>query len=196
VLRTTSLPANDGHGTEESDSGRSSGSSGSGGGNKPECDNPGNEARVAGGSGSQNSQTSPGLFNFDTFWKNFKSKLGFINWDAIEKGRVPSPSTRALLYFRRLWENFKHRTPFFNWKEITEDADMSTLQKRAGGADQFGLGRQEVPVVTSKNYNYQQAHSTPPYGQFSIKTPPKGGASISSSASRVQPGLLQWVKFW
>uniref|UniRef100_A0A8D2DZQ1 Dermokine n=1 Tax=Sciurus vulgaris TaxID=55149 RepID=A0A8D2DZQ1_SCIVU len=85
VLRTTSLPANDGHGTEESDSGRSSGSSGSGGGNKPECDNPGNEARVAGGSGSQNSQTSPGLFNFDTFWKNFKSKLGFINWDAIEK---------------------------------------------------------------------------------------------------------------
>uniref|UniRef100_A0A8D2E009 Dermokine n=1 Tax=Sciurus vulgaris TaxID=55149 RepID=A0A8D2E009_SCIVU len=165
VLRTTSLPANDGHGTEESDSGRSSGSSGSGGGNKPE-----------------NSQTSPGLFNFDTFWKNFKSKLGFINWDAIEKGRVPSPSTRALLYFRRLWENFKHRTPFFNWKEITEDADMSTLQKRAGGADQ--------------NYNYQQAHSTPPYGQFSIKTPPKGGASISSSASRVQPGLLQWVKFW
>ncbi|XP_047383531.1 dermokine isoform X2 [Sciurus carolinensis] len=202
--------------SKESDSGRSSSSSGSGGGNKPECDNPGNEARVAGGSGSQesrehshllggsnhqgqgssgdsgrsdavsglntvNSQTSPGLFNFDTFWKNFKSKLGFINWDAIEKGRVPSPSTRALLYFRRLWENFKHRTPFFNWKEITEDADMSTFQKRAGGADQ--------------NYNYQQAHSTPPYGQFSIKTPPKGGATISSSASRVQPGLLQWVKF-
>uniref|UniRef100_A0A5F8H4A8 Dermokine n=2 Tax=Monodelphis domestica TaxID=13616 RepID=A0A5F8H4A8_MONDO len=23
------------------------------------------------------------FFNFDTFWKNFKSKLGFINWDAI-----------------------------------------------------------------------------------------------------------------
>uniref|UniRef100_A0A673V998 Dermokine n=1 Tax=Suricata suricatta TaxID=37032 RepID=A0A673V998_SURSU len=32
-----------------------------------------------------NSQTSPGLFNFETFWKNFKSKLGFINWDAINK---------------------------------------------------------------------------------------------------------------
>uniref|UniRef100_A0A8C8XY54 Dermokine n=1 Tax=Panthera leo TaxID=9689 RepID=A0A8C8XY54_PANLE len=99
-------------------SGSSSGSSGggSGGGNKPECDNPGNEVRVFGGSGGQgfqggqggpgssgdirwqgsggeavsgintlNSQTSPGLFNFDTFWKNFKSKLGFINWDAINK---------------------------------------------------------------------------------------------------------------
>uniref|UniRef100_A0A8C7BJQ2 Dermokine n=2 Tax=Mustelinae TaxID=169418 RepID=A0A8C7BJQ2_NEOVI len=25
------------------------------------------------------------IFNFDTFWKNFKSKLGFINWDAINK---------------------------------------------------------------------------------------------------------------
>ncbi|VTJ55833.1 Hypothetical predicted protein [Marmota monax] len=217
-----------------SDSGPSSGSSSGGsGGYKPECDNPGNEARQAGGSGSQesrenshllggsnhqgqgssgdsgrgdavsglntvNSQTSPGLFNFDTFWKNFKSKMGFINWDAIEKGRVPSPSTRALLYFRRLWENFKQRTPFFNWKEITEDADVYTFQKRAGGADQFpqpGSGRQEVPAVTSKNYNYnQQAYPTAYYGQ--VKTPAKGGATISSSASRVRPGLLQWVKFW
>uniref|UniRef100_A0A2K5EBU5 Dermokine n=1 Tax=Aotus nancymaae TaxID=37293 RepID=A0A2K5EBU5_AOTNA len=56
-----------------------------------------NEARGTGGSGVQeyrgqgvssnmrNSETSPGLFNFDTFWKNFKSKLGFINWDAINK---------------------------------------------------------------------------------------------------------------
>ncbi|XP_048647127.1 dermokine isoform X3 [Marmota marmota marmota] len=191
-----------------SDSGPSSGSSS--GGYKPECDNPGNEARQAGGSGNQesrenshllggsnhqgqgssgdsgrgdavsglntvNSQTSSGLFNFDTFWKNFKSKMGFINWDAIEKGRVPSPSTRALLYFRRLWENFKQRTPFFNWKEITEDADVYTFQKRAGGADQFpqpGSGRQEVPAVTSKNYNYnQQAYPTAYYGQ--VKTPAK-----------------------
>uniref|UniRef100_A0A8C6CLT3 Dermokine n=1 Tax=Moschus moschiferus TaxID=68415 RepID=A0A8C6CLT3_MOSMO len=71
---------------------------GSGGGNKPECDN----THVSGGSGGQgqgssgegeavsgintlNSQTSSEPFNFDTFWKNFKSKLGFINWDAINK---------------------------------------------------------------------------------------------------------------
>uniref|UniRef100_A0A8C5Z0B2 Dermokine n=2 Tax=Marmota TaxID=9992 RepID=A0A8C5Z0B2_MARMA len=78
------------------------------------------------------------------------------------------------------------------------DADVYTFQKRAGGADQFpqpGSGRQEVPAVTSKNYNYnQQAYPTAYYGQ--VKTPAKGGATISSSASRVRPGLLQWVKFW
>uniref|UniRef100_A0A5F9DKH0 Dermokine n=1 Tax=Oryctolagus cuniculus TaxID=9986 RepID=A0A5F9DKH0_RABIT len=123
------------------------------------------------------------LFNFDTFWKNFKSKLGFINWDAINKGQLPAPSTRALLYFRRLWEDFKRNTPFLNWKEIIEGADASSLQKRAGGADQ--------------NYSYnQQAHPTA-YGiQYTVKTPGKGGVTPSSSASRVQPGLLQWVKFW
>ncbi|KAI6051453.1 DMKN [Marmota monax] len=61
------------------------------------------------------------------------------------------------------------------------DADVYTFQKRAGGADQ--------------NYNYnQQAYPTAYYGQ--VKTPAKGGATISSSASRVRPGLLQWVKFW
>uniref|UniRef100_A0ABI7YNR2 Dermokine n=1 Tax=Felis catus TaxID=9685 RepID=A0ABI7YNR2_FELCA len=214
-------------------SGSSSGSSGggSGGGNKPECDNPGNEVRVSGGSGGQgfqggqggpgssgdireiskegshlvggsqgnyqwqgsggeavsgintlNSQTSPGLFNFDTFWKNFKSKLGFINWDAINKGQVPSPSTRALLYFSRLWEDFKHNTPFLNWKAIIEGADASSLQKRSGGAGQH-------------NYN-QQAHPTPSGGQYSAKIPSKGVVTPSSSASRVQPGLLRWVKFW
>uniref|UniRef100_A0A8D2DVS5 Dermokine n=1 Tax=Sciurus vulgaris TaxID=55149 RepID=A0A8D2DVS5_SCIVU len=89
--------------------------------------------------------------------------------------RIMKPATASALLLILLglaWLRGSH-----SW-----DADMSTLQKRAGGADQ--------------NYNYQQAHSTPPYGQFSIKTPPKGGASISSSASRVQPGLLQWVKFW
>nr|XP_051692074.1 dermokine isoform X2 [Oryctolagus cuniculus] len=216
----------------------SSSSGGSGGGHRPECDNPGNDARVSGGSGSQesresshllggsqsshqgqgsdgdssgkgdvvnglsgvNSQTAPELFNFDTFWKNFKSKLGFINWDAINKGQLPAPSTRALLYFRRLWEDFKRNTPFLNWKEIIEGADASSLQKRAGGADQFpqpGAGRQERPAVTSKNYSYnQQAHPTA-YGiQYTVKTPGKGGVTPSSSASRVQPGLLQWVKFW
>ncbi|PNI95732.1 DMKN isoform 60 [Pan troglodytes] len=30
------------------------------------------------------------MFNFDTFWKNFKSKLGFINWDAINKDQRSS----------------------------------------------------------------------------------------------------------
>ncbi|KAK1330301.1 hypothetical protein QTO34_010489 [Cnephaeus nilssonii] len=168
-------------------------SGGSGGGNKPGCDNPGNDVRVA-GSGAQeisregsrlvgnsqgnyqNSQTSPGLFNFDTFWKNFKSKLGFINWDAINKGQVPSPSTRALLYFSRLWEDFKHNTPFLNWKAIIEDDySSSSLQKRAGNAGQ--------------NYNYnQQAYPTVSGGQYSAKVPAK--------ASRARPGLLQWVKFW
>ncbi|EHH29924.1 hypothetical protein EGK_10480 [Macaca mulatta] len=159
------------------------GGSGGGNGHKPGCENPGNEARGTGGSGIQNSETSPGMFNFDTFWKNFKSKLGFINWDAISKNKVPPPSTRALLYFSRLWEDFKHNTPFLNWKAIIEGADTSSLQKRAGGADQ--------------NYNYNQhAYPTAYGGQYSVKTPAKGGVSPSSSASRVQPGLLQWVKFW
>uniref|UniRef100_A0A8C7BIZ5 Dermokine n=1 Tax=Neovison vison TaxID=452646 RepID=A0A8C7BIZ5_NEOVI len=184
---------------------------GSGSGNKPGCDSPGNEVRISGGSGGQwqgpsgrgeavsgintlNSQTSPGIFNFDTFWKNFKSKLGFINWDAINKGQVPRPSTRALLYFSRLWEDFKHNTPFLNWKAIIEGADAS-LQKRSGGAGQSGGGWQEVAAVTSKNTYNQQAYPTPA-GQYSAKIPSKGITTPSSSASRVRPGLLQWVKFW
>uniref|UniRef100_A0A8C9AKY7 Dermokine n=1 Tax=Prolemur simus TaxID=1328070 RepID=A0A8C9AKY7_PROSS len=123
-------------------------------------------------------------FNFDTFWKNFKSKLGFINWDAISKHQIPPPSTRALLYFRRLWEDFKSNTPFFNWKTIIEGADASSsLQKRAGGADQ--------------NYNYnQQAYPTGYGWQYTAKAPAKGGVTATSSASRAQPSLLHWLKFW
>uniref|UniRef100_A0A673VI58 Dermokine n=1 Tax=Suricata suricatta TaxID=37032 RepID=A0A673VI58_SURSU len=143
-----------------------------------------------------NSQTSPGLFNFETFWKNFKSKLGFINWDAINKGQVPPPSTRALLYFSRLWEDFKHNTPFLNWRAIIEGADASSLQKRSGGAGQSDAGWEEVAAVTSKNNYKQKAYPTPSGGQYSAKIPSKGGATPSSSASRVQPGLLQWVKVW
>ncbi|XP_073741426.1 dermokine [Callorhinus ursinus] len=155
-------------------------------------------SRLVGGPGDnyQNSQTSPGLFNFDTFWKNFKSKLGFINWDAINKGQVPRPSTRALLYFSRLWEDFKHNTPFLNWKAIIEGADASSLQKRSGSASQSGSGWQEVAAVTSKNTYNQQAYPTPSGGQNAAKIPSKGGAMPSSSASRARPGLLQWVKFW
>uniref|UniRef100_A0A2K6MSX0 Dermokine n=1 Tax=Rhinopithecus bieti TaxID=61621 RepID=A0A2K6MSX0_RHIBE len=207
--------SNSGASSTGSSSGNHGGSSG-GNGHKPGCENPANEARGTGGSGIQgqgsswgsrggdavggvntvNSETSPGMFNFDTFWKNFKSKLGFINWDAISKNQVPPPSTRALLYFSRLWEDFKHNTPFLNWKAIIEGADASSLKKRAGGADQPGAGW-EVAAVTSKNYNYNQhAYPTAYGGQYSVKTPAKGGVSPSSSASRVQPGLLQWVKFW
>ncbi|XP_036038023.1 dermokine isoform X1 [Onychomys torridus] len=216
--------------------GSSSGSrGGSGGGNKPECDNPGDDERSAGGSRSQESRESSRLlggshdyqehgsngdsehneavsglkavnsdpsslpFNFDSFWENFKSKLGFINWDAINKGRLPPPSTRALLYFRRLWENFKRKTPYFNWKQI-EDSDLSSLQKRAGGADQFSqpeAARQELSAVTAKNY-YNNPQGNPTYNwQYYAKTTTKGGVTpSSSSASRAQPGLLKWLKFW
>uniref|UniRef100_A0A8C7EU37 Dermokine n=1 Tax=Neovison vison TaxID=452646 RepID=A0A8C7EU37_NEOVI len=59
-------------------------------------------------------------------------------------------------------------------------ADAS-LQKRSGGAGQ-------------NTYN-QQAYPTPA-GQYSAKIPSKGITTPSSSASRVRPGLLQWVKFW
>nr|XP_031527867.1 dermokine isoform X11 [Vicugna pacos] len=195
--------------------GSSSGSSGgSGGGNKPECNNPGNEVRESGASRSQgqgssgageavsgintlDSPTTPGPFNFEAFWKNFKSKLGFINWDAINKGQAPPPSTRALLYFSRLWEDFKHYTPFLNWKAILQGAEASSsLQKRAGGAGQPGAGWQDVVPVTSKNNYNQQAHPNASGGQYATKIPAKGGVTPSSSASRVQPGLLQWVKFW
>ncbi|XP_033621869.1 dermokine [Fukomys damarensis] len=169
--------------SHESDSGSSSGSRGtSGGGSKPECDYPQNEGRITGESESENSQTSPGVFNFDNFWKNFKSKLGFINWDAINKGQVLSPSTRALLYFRRLWEDFKRRTPFFNWKKITEDLDLPPLQKRAGSSDQVYYNQQAYPTMSS--------------GQNSVRSTPKGVTTPSSSASRAQPGLLHWLKFW
>ncbi|KAJ8791433.1 hypothetical protein J1605_004238 [Eschrichtius robustus] len=149
-----------------------------------------------------NSQTSPGLFNFDAFWMNLKSMLGFINWDAINKGQVSKPSTRILLYFRRLWENFKHNTPFLNWKAIIEP----------------GTGCQDVEAVTSKNDDYnQQTHPTATGGQHSAKIPTKGrlapaltptawglpGGEVGEAftakvlwASRARPDLLQWVKFW
>ncbi|KAL2762569.1 dermokine isoform 11 [Daubentonia madagascariensis] len=183
MLRLTSLShqlAKGREGMEGSNTGSSPGSSsGSGGGNKPECDNPGNEVRVSGGSGGQNSETSSGPFNFDTFWKNFKSKLGFINWDAINKNQIPPPSTRALLYFHRLWEG----------------TDASSLQKRAGSADQPGGGWQDG--AASRNYNYnQQAYPTAYGWQYTAKAPAKGGVTPSSSASRAQPSLLHWVKFW
>ncbi|KAM6223704.1 dermokine [Rhynchocyon petersi] len=158
-------------------------SSSSSGGHNPECDNPENEIRMSGGSGGQgqgssresgrgeaingvntlNSEASQGVFNFDTFWKNFKSKLGFINWDAIDKNQIPRPSARALLYFSRLWEDFKHNTPFLNWKAITEGADVSSVQKRA--------------VDDSQKYNYNQ-QSYPGYGG---NIPAKGGVTVASS---------------
>nr|XP_019566168.1 PREDICTED: dermokine-like isoform X1 [Rhinolophus sinicus] len=74
----------------------------------------------------------------------------------------------------------------------------SSLQKRSGNAGQPGQGWQAVAPVTSKqNYNYnQQAYPTGSSGQYSAKLPAKGGVTISSSASRAQPGLLQWLKFW
>ncbi|XP_022442118.1 dermokine isoform X2 [Delphinapterus leucas] len=144
-----------------SSNGRNSGGSISGG-------RSGSSNSSSGGSSGLhwNSQTFPGLFSLDTFWKNLKSKLGFVNWDTINKNQVPSLRTRILLYFSRLWEKFKHNTPFLNWKAITE------------------------------NYDYnQQTHSTASGGQYSAKIPPKGGVTISSSASRARPDLLQWVKF-
>ncbi|XP_043749207.1 dermokine isoform X2 [Cervus elaphus] len=170
---------------------------GSSGGNKPEGQGSGGEGEAVSGINTLNSQTSSEPFNFDTFWKNFKSKLGFINWDALNKGQAPPPSTRALLYFRRLWEDFKHNTPFLNWKVITEGEDVPSLQKRAGGAGQPGTGWQDAVAVTAKNYNYnQQGPPTALGGQYPAKTPAKGGVTVSSSASRMHPGLLQWVKFW
>ncbi|XP_043854738.1 dermokine-like [Dromiciops gliroides] len=62
--------------------------------------------------------------------------------------------------------------------------DEPSLQKRAGGANQ--------------NYN-QQAYPTVQGGQYPYGAPSKGGQSgqlPTSSASRAQPDLLQWVRFW
>ncbi|KAM9225666.1 dermokine isoform 2-T2 [Dugong dugon] len=162
------------------------------GGRKPECENPENEVRVSGGSGGQgvsqegfgssqgnyqNLQTSPGFFNFDTFWKNLKSKLNFINWDVINKSQVLHPSTRALLYFSRLWEDFKQNTPFFNWKGIIEGTALLP-QKKAADTYQNNYSQQSYPTA------------------YAGKTPAKGEVTLSSSASRAQPGLPHWMKFW
>ncbi|XP_064149547.1 dermokine [Loxodonta africana] len=179
-----SKPGGSGGGSKPGGSGGGSKPGGSGGGSKPESDSPKNEVRVSGGSGgqevsqegshplessqgkNQDSQTSPGVFNFDTFWKNFKSKLAFINWDAINKGPVPSPSTRALLYFSRVWES------------ASQGADASSLQAR---------------TAANQNYNYnQRPHPTASSG----KTSTKGQVTPSSSASQAQPGLLRWMKLW
>ncbi|XP_037675546.1 dermokine [Choloepus didactylus] len=191
--------SNGGSGGSNGSSGGSNGSSGSNWGSNTGFSS-GSRGGNGGGNKPENSQTSPGLFNFNSLWRNLKSKLPFINWDAIDKSQVPPPSTRALLYFSRLWEDFKHNTPFLNWKAIIEGAEASSPQKRAAGAGQLsqsGHGWQEGAAVTSKNYNHnQQANPTAYDRQSSVKTPAKGGATISSSASRVQPGLLQWAKFW
>nr|XP_023419466.1 dermokine isoform X2 [Cavia porcellus] len=171
-----------------------------GGGNKPECDNPGNEVRVAGGARNEETRESSELGSFhgnsqrqrlgedgkeneavsELNSVTLKSKLGFINWDALNKGQVLYPSTRLRLYLRRLWDDFKRRTPFFNWKEITEDVEMPFIQKRTRDADQ-------------KN---QQVYPTASSGKQSLRSTPKGAATASSSASRMQPSLLHWLKFW
>ncbi|XP_036038104.1 dermokine isoform X2 [Onychomys torridus] len=80
------------------------------------------------------------------------------------------------------------------------DSDLSSLQKRAGGADQFSqpeAARQELSAVTAKNY-YNNPQGNPTYNwQYYAKTTTKGGVTpSSSSASRAQPGLLKWLKFW
>ncbi|KAK2491219.1 hypothetical protein MC885_010996, partial [Smutsia gigantea] len=98
---------------------------------------------VVSGINTLNTQMAPGPFNFDNFWKNFKSKLTFINWDAINKGQVPPPSTRALLYFSRLWEDFKHNTPFLNWKVITEVRVAEALILGSGSS---ALGTWDSPA--------------------------------------------------
>ncbi|XP_028921132.1 dermokine [Ornithorhynchus anatinus] len=123
---------------------------------------------------------SPGLFNFDTFWKNFKSKLNFINWDAISKRPNAPTSTRTMLYFSRLWEDFKHKTPFFNWKIISEDVDPLDLQKRS------------VTAVSG----LQPAARIASTGQQPYPTPFEAGSGATSAATRAEPGLLRWVRVW
>ncbi|XP_066875769.1 dermokine [Kogia breviceps] len=180
-------------GSSGGSSGSSSGSRGGSGGNKPEGQGSSGGGEAVNGTNTLVTPASPrhpclqvlprahsvgsyshpisrrssGLFNFDTFWKNLKSMLGFSNWDAINKGRVPDPRTGILLCFRQLWENFIRNIPFLNWKAIF------------------------------KNYDYnQQIHPTATGGQHSATIPTKEGVTISSSASRARPDLLQWVQFW
>uniref|UniRef100_A0A8C6AVN0 Secreted protein n=1 Tax=Monodon monoceros TaxID=40151 RepID=A0A8C6AVN0_MONMO len=88
--------------------------------------------------------------------------------------KIMKPATVSLLLFRLgvAWLGGSHSC-----------ASASSDQRRVGGAGQ--------------NYDYnQQTHSTASGGQYSAKIPPKGGVTISSSASRARPDLLQWVKFW
>ncbi|KAL4667805.1 hypothetical protein H8959_006494 [Pygathrix nigripes] len=92
--------------------------------------------------------------------------------------KLATASALLLLLLGLAWTQGSH-----GWVGTAGVQTASSLQKRAGGADQ--------------NYNYNQhAYPTAYGGQYSVKTPAKGGVSPSSSASRVQPGLLQWVKFW
>ncbi|XP_031241987.1 dermokine isoform X5 [Mastomys coucha] len=78
-------------------------------------------------------------------------------------------------------------------------SDLSSLQKRAGGADQFSQpeARQDLSADSSKNY-YNNPQVNPTYSwQYYAKTTAKAGVTpSSSSASRAQPGLLKWLKFW
>nr|XP_048297354.1 dermokine [Myodes glareolus] len=80
-------------------------------------------------------------------------------------------------------------------------SDLPSLQKRAGGAEQFSqpeAARQELSAVTSKNYyNNPQGNPTYNWQYYTKATTAKGAVTpSSSSASRAQPGLLKWLKFW
>ncbi|XP_041509916.1 dermokine-like isoform X1 [Microtus oregoni] len=75
--------------------------------------------------------------------------------------------------------------------------DLPSLQKRAGGAEQPEAARQELSAVTSKNYyNNPQGNPTYNWQYYTKATTAKGAVTPSSSASRAQPGLLKWLKFW
>ncbi|XP_041509917.1 dermokine-like isoform X2 [Microtus oregoni] len=61
--------------------------------------------------------------------------------------------------------------------------DLPSLQKRAGGAEQ-------------NYYNNPQGNPTYNWQYYTKATTAKGAVTPSSSASRAQPGLLKWLKFW
>ncbi|KAI4558676.1 hypothetical protein MJG53_013702 [Ovis ammon polii x Ovis aries] len=106
---------------------------GSGGRNKPEGQGSGGEGEAVSGINTLNSQTSSEPFNFDTFWKNFKSKLGFINWDALNK-------------------DFKHNTPFLNWKVITENYNYNQQGPPTALGGQYPVKTPAKEETTIGNY--------------------------------------------
>uniref|UniRef100_A0A8C9CG11 Uncharacterized protein n=1 Tax=Phocoena sinus TaxID=42100 RepID=A0A8C9CG11_PHOSS len=84
--------------------------------------------------------------------------------------------------------------------KILKPATVSLLLCRLGGWGDHGIrasSDQRRVGGAGQNYHYnQQTHPTASGGQYSAKIPTKGRVTISSSASRARPGLLQWAKFW
>ncbi|ELK05776.1 Dermokine [Pteropus alecto] len=94
--------------------------SGSGGSSSSSGEISKESSRLLGGSQGnyQNSQTSSGIFGFDTFWKALNTQ--FLNIDKLRSAF----KTEEFLNWHALFETIKKKLPFLNWDAFPKLEDM------------------------------------------------------------------------